>query len=287
MTTRTKVELYDTTLRDGAQGPGISYSVEDRMRILHKLDQLGVPYVEGGWPGANPRDTEFFRLATKETLEHATLTAFGMTRRAGERATDSAILRELLDANTEVVCLVGKSSDLHVTAALRTDLDEGVAMVRDSIAFLRAEGRRVFFDAEHFFDGYLRDPAYALRVLAAAEEAGAERLVLCDTNGGMLPNDVARIVAEVRERVSTPLGVHVHNDAGCAVANSLIAVEQGALQVQGVVNGYGERTGNADLIPIAANLILKMGAECLPSGAVERLTELAHYVAEVANLAPD
>ena len=287
MTTPTKVELYDTTLRDGAQGPGISYSVEDRMRILHKLDQLGVPYVEGGWPGANPRDTEFFRLATKETLEHATLTAFGMTRRAGERAADSAILRELLDANTEVVCLVGKSSDLHVTAALRTDLDEGVAMVRDSVTFLRAEGRRVFFDAEHFFDGYLRDPAYALGVLVAAEEAGAERLVLCDTNGGMLPNDVARIVAEVRERVSTPLGVHVHNDAGCAVANSLIAVEQGALQVQGVVNGYGERTGNADLIPIAANLILKMGAECLPSGAVERLTELAHYVAEVANLAPD
>jgi 2-isopropylmalate synthase len=282
-----RVELYDTTLRDGAQGPGISYSIEDRMRILHKLDQLGVPFVEGGWPGANPRDTEFFRLAAKEALEHATLTAFGMTRKAGERAPDSAVLRELLDAGTEVVCLVGKSSDLHVTQALRTDLDEGVAMVRDSIAFLRVEGRRVFFDAEHFFDGYVRDPAYALRVLAAAEEAGAERLVLCDTNGGMLPHDVARIVREVRARVGTPLGVHLHNDAGCAVANSLIAVEHGVLQVQGVVNGYGERTGNADLIPIAANLVLKMGAECLPEGAAERLTEVAHYVAEVANLAPD
>jgi 2-isopropylmalate synthase len=284
---RPTVELYDTTLRDGAQGPGISYSIEDRLRILRKLDQLGVPYVEGGWPGANPRDTEFFRLATKEPLEHATLTAFGMTRRAGERATDSPVLRELLDAGTEVVCLVGKASDLHVTQAIRTDLDEGVEMVRDSIAFLRSEGRRVFFDAEHFFDGYVRDPAFALRVLDAAQEAGAERLVLCDTNGGMLPHDVAKIVSEVRDRVAAPLGIHVHNDAGCAVANSLIAVEHGVLQVQGVVNGYGERTGNADLIPIAANLLLKMGVECLPEGAAERLTEVAHYVAEVANLTPD
>ncbi len=282
-----RVELYDTTLRDGAQAPGISYSIEDRLRILHKVDQLGVPYIEGGWPGANPRDTEFFSLATKETLTHASLTAFGMTRKAGERAADSAVLRELLDAGTEVVCLVGKASDLHVTVALRTDLDEAVAMVHDSIAFLRAEGRRVFFDAEHFFDGYGRDPIFALRVLAAAEEAGAERLVLCDTNGGMLPTDVARVVTEVRERVTAPLGIHGHNDAGCAVANSLIAVEHGAFQVQGVVNGYGERTGNADLIPIAANLVLKMGAACLPEGAVERLTEVAHYVAEVANLAPD
>ena len=284
---RPTVELYDTTLRDGAQGPGISFSIEDRLRILHKLDQLGVPYVEGGWPGANPRDTEFFRLATKEPLEHATLTAFGMTRRARERAPDSAVLRELLDAGTEVVCLVGKASDLHVTEALRTDLDEGVEMVRDSIAFLRSEGRRVFFDAEHFFDGYVRDPAFALRVLDAAHEAGAERLVLCDTNGGMLPHDIARIVSEVRAHASAPLGIHVHNDAGCAVANSLIAVEHGVLQVQGVVNGYGERTGNADLIPIAANLLLKMGVDCLPEGAAERLTDVAHYVAEVANLTPD
>ncbi len=210
-----------------------------------------------------------------------------MTRRAGERAEDSAVLRELLDTGTEVVCLVGKSSALHVTEALRADLADGVAMVRDSVAFLRAQGRRVFFDAEHFFDGYLADPAFSMSVLAAAQEAGAERLVLCDTNGGMLPSDVARIVDDVRARVEAPLGIHVHNDAGCAVANSLIAVEHGAFQVQGVVNGYGERTGNADLIPIAANLVLKMGAECLPEGAVEHLTEVAHYVAEVANLAPD
>jgi 2-isopropylmalate synthase len=281
------VELYDTTLRDGAQGTGFSYSIEDRLRILHKIDQLGVPYIEGGWPGANPRDTEFFKLAAKESLKTATLTAFGMTRKAGERAEDSGVLRDLLDAGTEVVCLVGKSWDLHVTEALRTDLDEGVAMVRDSIAFLRREGRRVFFDAEHFFDGYRSNPAFAVAVLRAAEEAGAERLVLCDTNGGMLPGDVASIVDGVAPTVGAPLGIHVHNDTGCAVANSLVAVEHGVFQVQGVVNGYGERTGNADLIPIAANLALKMGARCLPDGAVERLTEVSHYVAEVANVAPD
>ena len=262
-----RVELYDTTLRDGAQQADLSYTVEDRLRILHKLDQVGFPYIEGGWPGANPRDTEFFRLATKETLEHAQLTAFGMTRRAGERAEDSQVLRDLLDAGTEVVCLVGKSWDLHVTEALRTDLDEGVAMVRDSVAFLRAQGRRVFFDAEHFFDGYESDPVFAMAVLGAAEEAGAERLVLCDTNGGMLPVDVARIVTAVKGQARVALGIHVHNDAGCAVANSLVAVDAGVLQVQGTVNGYGERTGNADIVPITADLVLKMGVtDALPDG---------------------
>jgi 2-isopropylmalate synthase len=287
MTVPPSVELYDTTLRDGAQRAGLSYSIEDRLRILHKLDSLGFPYVEGGWPGANPRETEFFRLATKEKLEHATLTAFGMTRKAGERAGDSAVLRDLLEAGTEVVCLVGKSWDLHVTEALRTSLEEGVAMVGDSIAFLRSKGRRVFFDAEHFFDGYRRNRAFAIAVLAAASEAGAERLVLCDTNGGTLPHEVARTVAEVRDATSVPLGVHVHNDTGCAVANSLVAVEAGVFQVQGTINGYGERTGNADLVPIAANLALKLGAEALPAGSLGRLTELSHFVAEVANIAPD
>jgi 2-isopropylmalate synthase len=282
-----KVELYDTTLRDGAQAPGLSYSVGDRLRIMHKLDGLGVPYIEGGWPGANPRDTEFFRLATKEDLEHAQLVAFGMTRRAGERAEESSTLRDLLDADTETVCFVGKSWDLHVTEALRTDLDEGVEMVADTVRFLRAQGRRVFFDAEHFFDGYRANPNYALRVLTAAEEAGAERLILCDTNGGSLPSEVARVVAEVKERTSVPLGIHTHNDAGCAVASSLAAVDAGVLQVQGVVNGYGERTGNADLISLIGDLTLKLGAECLPDGAVERLTEVAHFVAEVANVTPD
>jgi 2-isopropylmalate synthase len=287
MNAAVQVELYDTTLRDGAQRAGLSLSIEDRLRILHRLDSMGFPYVEGGWPGANPRETEFFRLATKEKLQHATLTAFGMTRKAGERAEDSAVLRDLLDAGTEVVCLVGKSWDLHVTEALRTTLDEGVAMVRDSIAFLASEGRRVFFDAEHFFDGYRLNRSFALAVLAAAEEAGADRLVLCDTNGGALPPDVSRVVGEVRESAGVPLGVHVHNDAGCAVANSIVAVEAGVYQVQGTINGYGERTGNADLVPIAANLALKMGARPLLPGSIGRLTELSHYVAEVANVTPD
>ena len=211
-----------------------------------------------------------------------------MTRRAGEKAEDSAILRDLLDAGTETVCFVGKSWDVHVEKALRTDLDEGVAMVRDTVKHLRGQGRRVFFDAEHFFDGYLGNSDFAFRVLEAAAEEGAERLVLCDTNGGTLPSEVARIVGEVRERVGgVPLGIHTHNDTGCAVASALAAVEAGVLQVQGVVNGYGERTGNADIVPIAANLILKMDADCLPEGAVAHLTELAHYVAEVANVAPD
>jgi len=287
MTRDVQVELYDTTLRDGAQRAGLSLSIEDRLRIMHRLDSLGFPYVEGGWPGANPRETEFFRLATKERLQHATLTAFGMTRKAGERAEDSAVLRDLLDAGTEVVCLVGKSWDLHVTEALRTTLDEGVAMVRDSIAFLASEGRRVFFDAEHFFDGYRLNRSFALAVLAAAQEAGAERLVLCDTNGGALPPDVSRVVGEVRVSAGVPLGVHVHNDAGCAVANSIVAVEAGVYQVQGTINGYGERTGNADLVPIAANLALKMGARPLLPDSIGRLTELSHYVAEVANVTPD
>jgi 2-isopropylmalate synthase len=287
MTEDPRVELYDTSLRDGAQRVGLSYTTEDRIRILHKLDDLGFPYVEGGWPGANPRDTEFFRLATRETLHRTTLTAFGMTRRAFERAEDSAVLRDLLDAETEVVCIVGKSWDLHVTDALRTMLAEGISMVHDSIEFLVHEGRRVFFDAEHFFDGYRRNPAFAIAVLRGAEDAGAERLVLCDTNGGTLPTDVARVLDEVGKRVHTPLGVHFHNDAGCAVANSLVGVEHGAVQVQGTINGYGERCGNADLVTIAGNLALKFGVECLPEGSTARLSELSHYVAEVANVTPD
>ncbi len=281
------VELYDTTLRDGAQRAGLSFSVEDKLKVLHALDDLGMPLVEGGWPGANPRDTEFFRLAVREPLTRSQLAAFGMTRRPGERAGASPVLRDMLEAGTEVVCLVGKSSDLHVTEAIRTTLEENLAMVADSIAFLRAEGRRVFFDAEHFFDGWRRNRDYALAVLRAAEEAGAERLVLCDTNGGSLPGDVAEVVREVGRLAAVPLGVHVHDDTGCAVAASVEAVRAGALQVQGTINGYGERCGNADLIPIAANLSLKLGYEVLPGDGVARLTELAHRVAEIANIPPD
>jgi 2-isopropylmalate synthase len=280
-------EIYDTTLRDGAQRAGLQFSVEDKLKVLHALDSIGVPYVEGGWPGANPRDTEFFRLAAQERLQHSTLTAFGMTRRAGEPAAGSPVLRDVMDAGTSVVCLVGKSWDLHVTEALRTTLDENLAMVADSVALLVDEGRRAFFDAEHFFDGYRRNPTYALAVLRAAEEAGAERLVLCDTNGGTLPHEASRIVDEVLAAVSTPMGVHFHNDAGCAVANSVLAAEAGALQVQGTINGYGERCGNADLVPIVANLSLKLDRAPLPDGSLERLTETAHVVAEIANIVPD
>ena len=282
-----KVELYDTTLRDGAQRADLSYTVEDRLRILHRLDEAGFPFVEGGWPGANPRDTEFLRVAARQTLRNSTLVAFGMTRRAGEKAEDSGVLRDMLEADTEFVCLVGKSWDLHVTETLRTDLAEGVAMVADSISFLAKQGRRTFFDAEHFFDGYRANASFALDTLKAAEDAGAERLVLCDTNGGTLPGEISRTMAEVAKGVRTPLGIHAHNDTGCGVANSLVAAEAGAFQIQGTVNGYGERCGNANIVTIAADLELKMDCECLSEGAIGRLTDLSHFVAEVANVVPE
>jgi len=283
-----QVELYDTTLRDGTQRAGLSFSVEDKLKVLHALDSLGVPFVEGGWPGANPRDTEFFRLASQLQLEHTTLTAFGMTRKAGERADRSAVLRELIDAQTEVVCLVGKSSPMHVRLSLETTPDENLRMIADSVAFFIREGRRVFFDAEHFFDGFCEDPTYALQVVRTAEEAGASRLVLCDTNGGTLTGEAVRVVTEVAEQLRTPLGVHFHNDAASAVASSVAAASEAeAFQIQGTVNGYGERCGNADLVAIAANLALKLGLDVLPDDGVGRLTEIAHLVAEIANLTPD
>jgi 2-isopropylmalate synthase len=282
-----QVELYDTTLRDGAQRAGLSFSVEDKLKVLHALDSVGVPFVEGGWPGANPRDTEFFRLAAQEKLQRTTLTAFGMTRKAGECADRSAGLRELVDAQTPVVCLVGKSSPLHVTLSLETTPEENLRMVADSVSFFVREGRRVFFDAEHFFDGYREDPAYALRILRVAEDAGASRLVLCDTNGGTLASQAVAVVGQVAERLATPLGVHFHNDAASAVASSVLAVQSEAFQVQGTVNGYGERCGNADIVAIAANLSLKLGLDVLPPGGIERLTEISHLIAEIANLTPD
>ncbi len=282
------VEIYDTTLRDGAQQEGMSLTVSDKLRVAQQLDHLGVAYIEGGWPGANPKDEEFFRRASDELrLERATLVAFGSTRRAGVRAADDDVLAALLGAQTAAVCLVAKSSDLHVTEALRTSLDEAVAMVADSVAYLVAQGRRVFLDAEHFFDGFNRDAEFALRILHAAEDAGAEALVLCDTNGGTLPHDVERIVETVRAASSATLGVHFHNDSGCAVANSLAAVRYGATQVQGCVNGYGERAGNADLCATIPNLSLKMGVETIPRERLELLTPVARHVAEVVNLKLD
>lgn len=282
------VDVYDTTLRDGAQQEGMSLTVDDKLRVAEQLDHLGVTFIEGGWPGANPKDEEFFRRARTELrLGHSTLVAFGSTRRAGVAAGDDEVLRHLVDAGTSAVCIVAKSSALHVTETLRTSLHEAVAMASDSVAFLRAAGLRVFFDAEHFFDGWLRDLDFAMRVLSAAEEAGAEALVLCDTNGGTLPDEVERIVAEVRQRTSAVLGGHFHNDAGCAVANTLAAVRQGATQVQGCVNGYGERTGNADLSATIANLTLKMGVRTIPADRLERLTPVAHHIGEVVNLSLD
>ncbi len=282
------VQIYDTTLRDGTQQEGMSLTVEDKLRVAEQLDHLGVAFIEGGWPGANPKDEEFFRRASSELkLGHATLVAFGSTRRPGAAASRDEVLRHLVEAGTSAVCIVAKASDLHVTEALRTTLEEGVAMASESVAFLRSAGLRVFFDAEHFFDGFARDADFALRVLAAAEEAGAEALVLCDTNGGTLPDEVERIVAEVRRRSSAELGGHFHNDAGCAVANTLAAVRQGATQVQGCVNGYGERAGNADLSATIANLTLKMGVRTIPPERLERLTSVAHHVAELVNLTLD
>ena len=282
------VEIYDTTLRDGAQLEGISLTVDDKLRIAEQLDRLGVHYIEGGWPGANPKDEEFFtRARTELALERSTLVAFGSTRRVGGDAAEDATLANLLAAETDVVCIVGKASAYHVTEALRTSLDEGVAMVADSVRFLKSRGRRVFFDAEHFFDGYRDNPEFSMQVLQGAAEAGADCLVLCDTNGGSLPDQVGATVRDVVSAVDCAVGVHLHNDTGCGVANALAGVAAGATQVQGTINGYGERVGNCDLVPIVANLSLKMGVETLPEGRLAKLTPVAHHVAELVNFAAD
>jgi len=284
-----KTEIYDTTLRDGSQQEGISLTVGDKLRIASLLDELGVDYVEGGWPGANPKDNEFFHRAKKElSLGTATLVAFGSTRRPRGTVTDDPQLRALLTAETEVICIVGKSWDYHVLQALRTDLDEGVRMVAESIEYLRNHDRRVFFDAEHFFDGFRTNPEFALRVLQAATESGAERLVLCDTNGGTLPSPILTTIGRVQEALpDSQLGVHFHDDVGCAVASSLVAVDAGVRQVQGCINGYGERTGNADLSTLIPDLALKVGLSVLPPGRLKLLGPVAHHVAEIVNIALD
>ncbi len=283
------LEIYDTTLRDGSQQEGISLTVADKLRVARLLDDLGVAFIEGGWPGANQKDTEFFtRAASELDLGSARLVAFGMTRRPGGSVDADEVLRHLLDAGTEHVCIVGKAWDYHVTEALRTELDEGVAMVGDSVEFLGSKGRRVFFDAEHFFDGYRANPDYAMLVLRAALEAGAERLVLCDTNGGTLPGEIARILSEVQAALpDAELGVHFHNDTGTAVASSLLAVEAGVRQVQGCLNGYGERTGNADLSVLIPDLQLKMGIEAIPADRLAHLAPTAHHLAEIVNITLD
>ncbi len=285
-----RVEIYDTTLRDGSQLEGISLTVDDKIRIAEQLDWLGVDFIEAGWPGANPKDDELFRRLPGElTLEASTLVAFGSTRRVKGKVDSDDTLRHLLEAGTSTVCIVGKAWDYHVLEALQTTLDEGVAMVADSVAFLTAEGREVFYDAEHFFDGYRRNPEFGLRVLEGAAQAGATRLVLCDTNGGTLPDEVERIVREVVDHFAADEGVgiavHLHDDAGTGVANALAGVRGGAVQVQGTINGYGERTGNCNLTTIIPNLSLKMDIETIPADRLERLTPVAHHVAELVNMA--
>ncbi len=281
------VTLYDTTLRDGTQREGLSLSVEDKLRIASKLDALGVHYIEGGFPGSNPKDIEFFERARDLSLATATITAFGSTRRKDIAPEDDEGLRALLDTGCSALCIFGKAWDIHVTETLQTTLDENLAMVRDSVAFLKAAGRTVFFDAEHFFDGYKANAGYALEVCRVAHEAGADAVVLCDTNGGTLPHEVLRAVNEVALAIDAPLGIHAHDDAGCAVANSLVAVEAGCVHVQGTANGYGERAGNADLFTIIPSLVLKMGDECITREQLRLLTETSHFIAETANLAPN
>ena len=280
------VEIYDTTLRDGAQLEGISLTVDDKLRIADQLDRLGVHYIEGGWPGANPKDEEFFeRARTELNLTTSKLVAFGSTRRVKGRVDDDPTLANLVAAGTEVVCIVGKAWDYHVTEALRTTLEEGVAMVADSVRYLKEQGLVVFYDAEHFFDGYEANPEFSLAVLEGAAMAGADCLVLCDTNGGSLPGRVEATVRAVVDHLDTPVGVHLHNDTGCGVANALAGVAGGATHVQGTINGYGERVGNCDLVPIIANLSLKMGVETRPEGRLANLTSVAHHVAELVNFA--
>ncbi len=281
------VEIYDTTLRDGTQLEGISLTVDDKLRIAEQLDHLGVAFVEGGWPGANPKDDEFFARARHELdLKVSELVAFGSTRRVRGRVDGDVVLDNLVSAGTSTVCIVGKCWDYHVTEALQTNLDEGVAMVADSVEFLVAQGKRVLFDAEHFFDGYRNNPEFSLRVLEAAAMAGASTVVLCDTNGGTLPTDISTAVSAVISHVGVDcaVGIHLHNDTGCGVANALAAVDAGATHVQGTINGYGERVGNCDLVPIIANLELKMGLQALPEGHLSRLTSVSHHVAELVNL---
>jgi 2-isopropylmalate synthase len=279
--------IYDTTLRDGAQQEGLNLSVHDKLTIARHLDDLGVGFIEGGWPGANPKDTEFFALARKELkLKNATFVAFGATRRPNVRAADDVLLAALRDSGAPAVTLVAKAFDRHVELALKTTLEENLAMVRDSVLHLRQEGQRVFLDAEHFFDGYRANREYALEVIRVAMEAGADVAALCDTNGGALPDEISDVVHDVLTTTSARLGIHCHNDTGCAVANSMAAVAAGATHVQGTLNGYGERTGNADLVTIIANLELKKKQLVLPPNSLRESFRISHAIAEVTNISP-
>lgn len=279
-----KIEIFDTTLRDGTQGEGVNLSVDDKLRIAHKMDEFGIDFIEGGWPGSNPKDIAFFQRAKTLNLRHAKVTAFGSTRHAKNTVDSDPNIRALLESETEVVTIFGKTWDLHVRSALRIELNDNLDMIRDSVRYLKENDRMVIYDAEHFFDGYKNNSEYALRTIAAAQEAGADRIVLCDTNGGTLPHEIAKIIRDVKERIPAPLGIHAHNDAGCGVANSLAAVQEGAVHVQGTFNGFGERCGNADLSSVIPNLMLKMGYDVISKENLQDLTSLAHFISELANI---
>ena len=279
-----RIQIYDTTLRDGSQGEGVNFSLQDKLLITQKLDEVGIDFIEGGYPLSNPKDAEYFARVRDLPLTHAQIVAFGMTRRKGCAAEDDIGMVALRDAKSPVVTIVGKTSDLHVFEVLHIDEAENLAMIRDSIAYLKAEGRKVFYDAEHFFDGYRANPEFALRTVMAAQEAGVDAIVLCDTNGGRLPEEIATAVDAVRKALKVPLGIHCHNDCELAVANSLTAVDHGVIQVQGTINGIGERCGNVDLISVIGNLALKKGHDVLKAGGLIHLTELSRYVYEIANM---
>ncbi|MGH3646155.1 MAG: citramalate synthase, partial [Micromonosporaceae bacterium] len=290
----TEFHVFDTTLRDGAQREGITYSVTDKLAVARLLDEVGVRFIEGGWPGAMPKDTEFFRRAQTElNLKNAKLVAFGATRKAGVAVADDPQVRALLDSGAPVLCLVAKSDVRHVKKALRTTYTENLDMVRDTVSYGVAQGRRVFLDCEHFFDGFRADPDYATEVVRTGFEAGADVVVLCDTNGGMLPSWVGDTITDLRKRLAAAgvaeprLGMHAQNDTGCAVANTVAAVQAGAMHVQGTANGYGERPGNADIFTVIGNLALKLGMPVLPDGCLEQMARVSHAIAEIANLAPD
>ena len=283
------IYIYDTTLRDGTQGENINFTAEEKIKIAKRLDDIGIHYIEGGWPGSNPRDKRFFELAKQESFTTARIAAFGSTRRAGTAVEADANLQALLESDTPVVTLVGKSWDLHVIDVMKNTAEENQAMIRESVAYLKQHGRTVFYDAEHFFDGYKANPGFAMESLRAAVEGGAEMLVLCDTNGGTLPFEMERIVKEVRDALDddpVKLGIHTHNDCGLAVANTIIAVNAGAVMVQGTINGYGERCGNADLTSIVPLLKAKMNRKCISDENLTKIRKLSRFVSETANMTP-
>jgi len=281
-----QIALYDTTMRDGTQGEQVSLSAEDKLRIARKLDEFGIPYVEGGWPGSNPRDARFFEMARKTTFCHMRLTAFGSTRRAKSRPEDDENIKALLNTEVEAVTIFGKSWDLHATDILCVSLDENIGMIEETVAYLKKQGREVIYDAEHFFDGYKHNPEYALRTVKAAANGGADIIVFCDTNGGTMTHEVQRILGEVMPKMTVAAGIHVHDDCGLALANSLMAVQSGVTMVQGTINGYGERCGNVDLISVIGTLQMKLGYQCIPPEGLKKLTELSRYVSEIANVPP-